>query len=315
MKRISLITITLAAAALFAACGAPAGNAPATNTATAANTANTAAKPAAAAPTKEALMTIEKSSWEAWKNKDAKVFEDVLSAKAIGFNAAAGRQDKAAMIKSLTDSKCEVKSYSFSDDQMSMLGNDVAVLTFKAAQDATCDGKKAPANVWASSVYVREGDKWKSLLYIENEVTDPKAAPKPAAAPKGEAKPAETKPDALTETLMAIETKAWEAWKQRDKAGVESVMAKDFMYVSGLGRTARADAIKMWAEQKCTGLDYKFTDPLGVSISPDVSLVTYKADAKGVCDGKPVAPYLWVASFDLKESDTWKNAFYTDVNR
>jgi len=316
MKRIVFVTFTLAAAALFAACGAPADNKPATNNANAAP-ANAAAKPAAAAPTKEALMTLEKSSWEAWKNKDAKVFEEILSAKAVGVSATAGRQDKAAMIKSLTDSKCDVKSYSFSDEQMNMLGADVAVLTFKSQQDYTCDGKKGPANVWSSSVYIREGDKWKALLYVENPVTDPKVPAKYAAAPanKDDAKTADTKPDTLTESLLAIETKAWESWKQRDKTGIESVMAKDFMYVSGSGRTPRAEAIKLWGDQKCEGLDFKFADAKGVSVTADVSLVTYKADVKGKCDGKQVAPFLWVASFDMKEGDAWKNAFYTDVNR
>lgn len=315
MKRISLITLTFVAAAFFSACGGAADNKPEAKNAPAAN-ANTAAKPVAAAPTKDALMAIEKAGWEAWKAKDTKWSQENMSEKAVGFSMKDGRQDKAAMMKTLAESKCEVKSYSFSDEQMSMLGNDVAVLTFKAQQDYTCDGKKGPANVWSSSVYVREGDKWKSLLYLENEVVDPKAAPKAApAAKKDEAKPSESKPDAMTETLMAIETKAWEAWKQRDKAGVESVMAKDFFYMSGLGRLDRAGALKLWSESKCEGLDYKFAEPVSVSVTPDISLVTYKADAKGKCDGKPVTPAVWVASFDIKEGDAWKNAFYTDIAR
>ena len=52
-----------------------------------------------------------------------------------------------------------------------------------------------------------------------------------------------------------------------------------------------------------------------VSLAPDVALVTYKADVKGTCDGRPVPPSVWVASFNQKEGDTWKNAFYTDVPR
>ena len=155
-------------------------------------------------------------------------------------------------------------------------------------------------------------------IYVENPVVDPKAPPaKPAAAPAktDEAKPAETKPDALTDALMAIENKAWEAWKTRDKAGIESVMAKDFMYVSGLGRMTKADATKEWGDKKCEGLDFKLTDPMGISLGSDVALVTYKADAKGSCDGKPVTPAFWVASFDIKEGDAWKNALYTDVTR
>lgn len=321
MKRISILILTLIAAIVFVACGGTADNKPANaaNAATTANAANTAAKPAAAAPTKDALMTIEKASWEAWKNRDAKAFGDILSDKSVGFSAKDGRQDKAAMIKSFADAKCEVKSYSFSDDQMNMIGADVAALTFKADQDYTCDGKKGPASVWSTSVYVRDGDKWKSLLYVENAVVDPKAPPaKPAvAAPakKDEAKPAENKPDALTDALMAIENKAWDAWKQRDKAGIEGVMSKDFMYVSGLGRMTKADATKEWGEKKCEGLDFKLTDPMGVSLGSDVAFVTYKADSKGSCDGKPVTPAFWVASFDIKEGDAWKNALYTDVPR
>jgi hypothetical protein len=319
MKRFSLISFTFAAAAFFAACGAPADNKPAANNANTsnANAANTAAKPVAAAPTKDALMAIEKAGWEAWKTRDPKWNQENLSDKAIGFTPAAGRQDKAAMMKAFGEAKCDIKSFSFSDEQMSMLGPDLAVLTFKGAQDGTCDGKKVPANVWSSSVYVREGDKWKSYLYLENPVTDPKSPPKPAAAPvkKPDAAPATDKPDALTEALMAIETKAWDAWKQRDKAGIEGVMWKDFMYVSGLGRMTRADAIKQWGDQKCEGLDYKFSDAKAFSVTADVAVATYNIDVKGKCDGNPVSPFVWAASFSIKEGDAWKNAFYTDTNR
>lgn len=315
MKKITLFIMTAVAAITFAACGGY-GDKPATNNANA-NTNTNTAKPTAAAPTKEALMALEKSAWEAWKNKDTKFWDGYLSDRMVGFGRN-GREDKAAAIKSLTEKPAEVKSYSLTDEQMTMLGADVAVLTFRASQDFTqSDGKPGPKDVWASSVFVREGDKWKNLMFVENPVVDPKAAPaKPAAAkPAAAATPAAAKPDTLTDTLMAIETKGWEAWKKRDKVGIESVMAKEFMYFSGLGRKDRAGAIALWADSKCEGIDYKFSDPKGVSITPDVSLVTYKADVKGTCDGKRVPPSLWVASFDIKEGDVWKNAFYTDVNR
>ena len=319
MKRISLLTLPFIAAAFFAACGGTAENnyPPASKTNTA--NANAAAKPVAAAPTKDALVALEKSGWEAWKNKDAKFWDGYLSDKYVGFGPS-GRLDKAAEIKLLSDAKIDVKSYSFSDEKMEMLGSDVAVLTFRASQDYTVDGKPGPKDVWSSSIYVREGDKWKSLSYVENPVVDPNAKPAKPAAPapvkKDEAaKPTESKPDTFGDALMAIETKGWAAWKQRDRAGEEAVMAKDFMYMSGLGRKEKEDALKLWIDSKCTGLDYKFSDPMGFSVTPDVSLVTYKADVKGTCDGKPNTPAVWVASFDIKEGDTWKNAFYTDVPR
>lgn len=316
MRRI-IYFFLLAIAVAFSGCGSPAGNTPANN-ANAANANTNNAKPVAAAPTKDALLALEKSGWDAWKNKDGKFFEDYLSTKYVGFGPN-GRTDKAAAIKSLVDAKCDVKGYSWSDEQMKMVGSDVAVLTFKAAQDYTCDGKKGPASTWSSSVYVREGDKWKNVLYVENPVVDPNAPPAKSGAPAKKddtvGKPADAKPDALTDAMMVVETKGWEAWKKRDVTGVQEVMGKEFMYVSGAGRKDKADAIKGWSEPKCEGLGYSLTEPMAVSLTPDVAFVTYKANVQGTCDGKPVDPSLWVASFDLKEGENWKNAFYTDVHR
>ena len=239
--------------------------------------------------------------------------QDLTSDRAVGFSKD-GRQDKAAMVKAMDDAKCDVKSYSFSDEQMTPLGNDVAVLTFKAMQDATCDGKKSPSPVNSASVYVREGDKWKNLLYIENQVSDPKK-PIKYPAPKEAVKPDAAASDATTDQLMAIEKKAWEAWKQRDKAGVEAVMSNNFVYFGDNGFMAKPDVVKLWGEAKCEGLDYTVGDAKGLSVAPDVSLVTYRADVKGKCNGNALTPGVWVASFDIKEGDAWKNAFYIDMPR
>ena len=42
-------------------------------------------KTASAAPTKVALMTLEKSAYEAWKSKDAKFWDTFLSDKFVGY--------------------------------------------------------------------------------------------------------------------------------------------------------------------------------------------------------------------------------------
>jgi len=310
-------SIVLAAAAAFVLTGCESGTYTANNGANTANkSANTVANtntagPAAAAPTKESLFAIEKTAWEGWKNNDSKAIADTLSTKFVGFGPA-GREDKATSMTNLTNMKCEVKSYSFSDEQMDMIGPDVAVISFKAAQEGVCSGKPIPTSVWVSSVYAREGDKWMSVAYVQNPVTDPKAPPAKAAAP---IVASTAKADELTESLLKVDTAAWDAWKNRDVKGVEAVMAKDFHFVSGTGRQDRAAAIKAWSEPKCQGLAYTFGEPQSVSLSKDVALLTYKADAKGACDGKPVTPTIWATSISVKEGDAWKNAFYTDVPR
>ena len=197
MTKIKYFVLTAAAALVFAAC---AGNAPANN----ANAANTAAKTAPAAPTKDALVTLEKSAYEAWKSKDAKFWDTFLSDKFVGYGSS-GKLDKASATKEYTGADCEIKSYALSDEQMKPLGNDAALITYKTTVDGTCGGQKVPANSWAASIYVRDGDKWKGAFHAEAPIVDPKAAPaKPAdkkeAPKKDEAKPAA--PDAGTDALM-----------------------------------------------------------------------------------------------------------------
>lgn len=315
MKRISIITLTFAAAALLAACGAPAENKPAANN-TNANAANAnTAKPVAAAPTKDALMTLEKAGWEAWKNRDAKWTVENASDKFVALGTT-GRMDKAASVKSYTEQKCEIKSYTLSDDQMKTIGPDVAVLTFKGAQDYTCDGKKGPANVYSASIYVREGDKWKSAFYAETPVVDPKAPPAKPAAPtkKDEAKKEEAKPDAATDAVLAIEKKIWEAWKTKDGKALEDVLAKDFSFYGGDGLSDRATTIKNWStDNKCEVKSYTLSDAASTSLTKDVTMLTYKGGADGKCEGQAI-PTEWYVSVYTKEGDAWKEAFGMGVS-
>jgi len=151
MNKLKYLVLTAVAAAVFTACGAPAGNAPANN----ANSANTA-KTVAAAPSKEDLIARETQAWNSWKAKNGKYFEDYLTDNAIGMGNG-GRVDKAAIVKRISDPTCDVNNFSFSDEQMTPLGADAALLTYKATQDAKCGGKALPAGVWAATFLVRSG--------------------------------------------------------------------------------------------------------------------------------------------------------------
>jgi hypothetical protein len=60
-----------------------------------------------------------------------------------------------------------VKTFSLSDWKLSMAGKDTAILTYKASQDAVCDGNKLAAEVYSGTVYVKKGDKWLAASYQE----------------------------------------------------------------------------------------------------------------------------------------------------
>ncbi|PYS87716.1 MAG: hypothetical protein DMF62_11520 [Acidobacteria bacterium] len=343
MKRIGLFLLTLTAAALFAACGAPPANTG--NTAVNTTNSNANAKPAPAAPTLATLKDLETKAFDAYKNKDGKFFEGFLDEKFV-MGGTGQKMSKADVVKAISEHKCEVKSTTFSDEKMMQLGADAAAIVMKVDTDETCDGKKSPTPVISTSVYVRSGDTWKGAFHDEIPVVDPKAPPtvtKNAPATNSQpAKPAEsnkmanagsnsayntnsnsasnsnsmanTSSGGDTDALMALEKRGWEAWKAKDAAAFESILAKEVIFVDLFGNVAgsRADVIKMWtADNKCEIKSVAVTDGSSVSFAKDVSLLEFKGSADGTCEGMKVKP-VWGYSVYVKEGDAWKGAFLVE---
>src|SRR5258706_790254 len=116
-----------AAALVFTAC---AGNVLANY----ANAANTAEETTPAAPTKGAIVTLEKSAYEAWKSKDAKFWDTFLSGKFVGWGSS-GRLDKASATRQYNGVDCAIKSYALSNEKMTSLGKGVALITYRITVD------------------------------------------------------------------------------------------------------------------------------------------------------------------------------------
>jgi hypothetical protein len=111
------------------------------------------------AQSQKIIVSTEKKLWDAWKNKDTKVFKTYLSADSVMIGDA-GVATKTEALKELEGMACEVKSYELSDIKVAFLNNDAALMTYKAVQDGTCNGQAVPPTVWASSAYVKRGGKW-----------------------------------------------------------------------------------------------------------------------------------------------------------
>ena len=294
-----------AAALVFIAC---AGNVPVNN----ANAAERAEKTAPAAPTKDALVMLEKTAYEAWKSKDAKFWDTFLSDRFVGYGSYS-KLDKASATKEYTGSDCEIKSYALSDEQMKPLGNDAALITYKTTVDGTCDGQKVPANSWAASVYVRDGDQWKGVFHAESPVVDPtSAAAKPVAndeAPKmHKAKPAAR--DAGTDAMLAVEKTVWEDWRVHDAKKLADLTASDISFINIFGTylATKADALKNWSGTGCDVKRVSVTDAAGTMLSPTVGILTFTGTADGTCYGQAIGP-IWGTSVYVKEGNAWKWAF------
>jgi uncharacterized protein (TIGR02246 family) len=123
---------------------------------------------AAAADLQTELMAQEKSLWTAWAKKDAAPFKKLLTADAVEIIAGtAPATGLDAIVKDITSHNCEMKSFAHQNPKLRKLGADVVVLTYTATQDTTCEGKKLPAKVFATTIYVRQKGKWMQTQYQE----------------------------------------------------------------------------------------------------------------------------------------------------
>ncbi len=330
-----LLYIALFAAAMMAlACGGPAANSPAANAN--ANTNANAAKPTAAAPTKEALLEMDKKANEAWIKGDKAYFDGFLSDKFVSFEQGQ-RMTKPELLKMIGSFKCDVKTWSLDDSQMEKIDADTYVMSYKGTFDGTCtgeDGKaqKLPSPIRAASVYVRSGDTWKGAFHSETMIIDPKNPPPPPpppakkeepkkddktaansnAANAAPAEPAKPTPSANTEALVKLHTAGWEAFKAKDAKKFEEMLTANASNVDPLGTwiSGKANVIKQWTEtMKCEGITkVSVTDGFATALSPTVELLTLKGTADGTCDGQKNGS-LYQSAVYVKEGDAWKLAF------
>jgi hypothetical protein len=305
MLKIRCFVITTVGAVVLAAC---AGNALAND----ATPGNTADKTAPATPATNALVTLEESAYAAWKSKDAKFWDAFLSDKFVGWGSS-GKLDKASAKREYAGADCEIKSYAVSDVQMNPLGKGAALITHKTAVDGTCSGQKVPANNWAASVYVRDGNKWRAAFHAEAAVVDPKAAPAtPAdqkeASRKDEARLADR--DAGTDAMLAVEKTVWEAWRVHDARKIGDLTASDISFINIFGThlATKADALKDWSRAYCDVKSITITDAAGTMLSPTVGILTFKASADGTCYDQKVGA-VWGTSVYVKHGDVWKWTF------
>jgi hypothetical protein len=115
----------------------------------------------------QTLSTIEKTLWEAWKSHDAGPFHLYLADNSVTISAGGIEAGKQTVIESIENSTCDVKGFSFSDWAVHQVSKNVAILTYRATQDAVCDGEKIAEKVVVGAVYVRQDGKWLSTSYQE----------------------------------------------------------------------------------------------------------------------------------------------------
>ncbi len=282
MTKTLLATVALATAALFSAC-APAT----TNTATNTTTNTNAVKPAAAAPTADVLLDMEKKANEAYMRADGAHFEGILSEKAA-MSRGKDRMGRAAIISSIKTVKCEGVAVNLSEPQISKIDNDTYAFTYKNDSTGKCNEGKDGAMtslkpVRASTLWVRSGDKWEAAWHGETPIMGAPASDAKANANSANANSATAKMDTkATDTAKATDTKTEDA----KPASNMSADATKPAPAAPLTRSANTDALAKlhvagWEAFKAKDAKYFESNMTSTFafVAPDGSYVASKADA------------------------------------
>src|SRR6202040_1925644 len=115
--------------------------------------------------TEKALESNEKAGWQAWKDHNAKPVEGFFTDNSISVADGGVFKGKEQLVKSITDARCVVNSFSLSDFSYMWLDKDTVVMTYTGTQDATFDGKKQGGKVFATSIWQKKRGKWLSPFH------------------------------------------------------------------------------------------------------------------------------------------------------
>ena len=124
------------------------------------------AKEDKSAANESTISDLEKSAWEAYKNKQADAFKALMSKDYSGVYAEGVKTldgELAAMAMS------DLRDYSLSDVKVVFPHPKMAVMTYKATVQATSDGKDISGTYNGGSVWVQQDGKWVSAFHTESK--------------------------------------------------------------------------------------------------------------------------------------------------
>ncbi len=126
-------------------------------------------KPAKAgkfAANESTISDLEKSAWEAYKNKQVDAFKALMSKDYYGVYAE-GVKTLEGEVTGMA--KSDLRDYSFSDIKVVFPHPKMAVMTYKAKVQATADGKDVSGTYNSGSVWVQQGGKWVGAFHTESK--------------------------------------------------------------------------------------------------------------------------------------------------
>ncbi len=115
------------------------------------------------------------------------------------------------------------------------------------------------------------------------------------------------------DALLAMENKAWEAWKNRDAKYFEGFVADNFVGFERGQRLTKAEMIKSLTEKPCDVKSFSLSEPHVTPVSNDAAVITYKGTADASCGGQKLPSPVTAATVFVRSGDAWKAAYHGEV--
>ncbi|WP_324752021.1 nuclear transport factor 2 family protein [Roseovarius sp. Pro17] len=124
-------------------------------------------------PTRDDIIALEKSYWDAVQQKDGKRTAE-LSAKQALVTGARGVMiiPKDKMGKMTEESSWTIESYAFDDVNVTVPSADVAIIVYTVRQKMTMDGKTQEMKAAESSTWLKGKDGWECHAHSETILSD-----------------------------------------------------------------------------------------------------------------------------------------------
>lgn len=122
----------------------------------------------------ESIIANEKQLFEMLKKKDINGFKSLVASDGTVF----GRNGRISMTdfnQFVFSPDYTVQSATVEDPQVMMIDKNVAIITYKTTGSQTYKGRSETGTAYASTVWVKRGEKWMAVFHQESMVPAPTA--------------------------------------------------------------------------------------------------------------------------------------------
>ena len=121
------------------------------------------------------LLELEKRFWQALKDKDVGTAVALTDFPVVVTGAqGVGHLDQDSFAAMMAAPSYTMRDFKLGDDaEVRLIGDDIAIVAYKAHEELTVDGEPVSLDVSDASTWVRRDGQWRCALHTESITGDP----------------------------------------------------------------------------------------------------------------------------------------------